>query len=211
VIKQRADPFDFFDDPFFRRSSATSSSIPTSREHKEQSLGSGVMCRGRLIVTNNQSSRSPGDQGLLTNKRDYKAKSSAPIPRRTSRFIRSTRRASRPCLGDSNKLRFGRSCSPSESLRAHSTLTMASSARVGRRRGIADYETSSRPMRPSIRELRRRPINRAASSWDQPGPSVSRSAGIRGSASPFRAAWRSRSWRPHQVQEGGARARRRSE
>ncbi len=78
VVKQsEQNPFDFFDDPFFRRFFGDQSPHPNvPKEHKEQSLGSGVIVSddGYIVTNNHVVEKAQEIKVLLTNKRDYKAK-----------------------------------------------------------------------------------------------------------------------------------------
>ena len=78
LIKQSEQtPFDFFDDPFFRRFFGDQDPHPNiPKEHKEQSLGSGVIVSedGYIVTNNHVIEKSQEIKVLLSNKRDYKAK-----------------------------------------------------------------------------------------------------------------------------------------
>jgi len=147
VIKQAEQtPFDFFDDPFFRRFFGDQFQHPNiPREHKEQSLGSGVIVsEDGLIVTNNHViEKSQEIKVLLTNKRDYKAKLIGADPKTDIAVIKIDA-TGLPALawGDSNKLRVGEIVfAIGNPFGLNSTLTMGIISAVGRANvGIADYE-----------------------------------------------------------------------
>jgi serine protease Do len=147
VIKQAEQaPFDFFDDPFFRRFFGDQIPQPNApREHKEQSLGSGVIVsEDGLIVTNNHViEKSSEIKVLLTNKRNYKAKLIGADPKTDIAVIKIDA-TGLPALawGDSNTLRVGEIVfAIGNPFGLNSTLTMGVISAVGRANvGIADYE-----------------------------------------------------------------------
>ena len=146
VIKQQGGGFDLFDDPFFRRFFGDQFPHPNvPPEHKEQSLGSGVIVSGDgFIVTNNHVIEKAQEiKVLLTNKRDYKAKLIGADPKTDIAVIKieATGLPSLP-WGDSNKLRVGEIVfAIGNPFGLTSTVTMGVISAVGRANvGIADYE-----------------------------------------------------------------------
>ncbi len=147
VIKARDEaPFDLFDDPFFRRFFGDQLPHPNvPKEHKEQSLGSGVIVSadGYIVTNNHVIEKSQEIKVLLTNKRDYKAKLIGADPK-TDIAVIKIEATGLPALawGDSNKLRVGEIVfAIGNPFGLNSTLTMGVISAVGRANvGIADYE-----------------------------------------------------------------------
>ncbi len=147
VIKTRDEaPFDLFDDPFFRRFFGDQLPHPNvPKEHKEQSLGSGVIVSadGYIVTNNHVIEKSQEIKVLLTNKRDYKAKLIGADPKTDIAVIKIDA-TDLPALpwGDSNKLRVGEIVFAIRNpFGLNSTLTMGVISAVGRANvGIADYE-----------------------------------------------------------------------
>jgi len=147
VIKQTEQtPFDLFDDPFFRRFFGDQFQQPNvPREHKEQSLGSGVIVSedGYIVTNNHVIEKSQEIKVQLTNKRDYKAKLIGADPKTDIAVIKIDA-TGLPALawGDSNTLRVGEIVfAIGNPFGLNSTLTMGVISAVGRANvGIADYE-----------------------------------------------------------------------
>ncbi len=147
VVKQsEQNPFDFFDDPFFRRFFGDQSPHPNvPKEHKEQSLGSGVIVSddGYIVTNNHVVEKAQEIKVLLTNKRDYKAKVIGADPKTDIAVIKIDA-TGLPALpwGDSNKLRVGEIVfAIGNPFGLNSTLTIGVISAVGRANvGIADYE-----------------------------------------------------------------------
>ncbi len=147
VIKTRDEgTFDLFDDPFFRRFFGDQVPHPNiPKEHKEQSLGSGVIVSadGYIVTNNHVIEKSQEIKVLLTNKRDYKAKLVGADPKTDIAVIKIDA-TDLPALpwGDSNKLRVGEIVfAIGNPFGLNSTLTMGVISAVGRANvGIADYE-----------------------------------------------------------------------
>ena len=147
VVKQSEQtPFDFFDDPFFRRFFGDQFQHPNvPREHKEQSLGSGVIVSedGYIVTNNHVIEKAQEIKVLLTNKRDYKAKLIGADPK-TDIAVVKIEATGLPALawGDSNRLRVGEVVfAIGNPFGLNSTLTMGVISAVGRANvGIADYE-----------------------------------------------------------------------
>ncbi len=147
LIKTRDEaPFDLFDDPFFRRFFGDQLPHPNvPKEHKEQSLGSGVIVSedGYIVTNNHVIEKSQEIKVLLTNKRDYKAKLIGADPK-TDIAVIKIEATGLPALpwGDSNKLRVGEIVfAIGNPFGLNSTLTMGVISAVGRANvGIADYE-----------------------------------------------------------------------
>jgi serine protease Do len=146
LIKQSEQAFDFFDDPFFRRffgDQAPHPNIP--KEHKEQSLGSGVIVSedGYIVTNNHVIEKSQEIKVLLSNKRDYKAKLIGADPKTDLAVIKIEAKglAALP-WGDSNKLRVGEIVfAIGNPFGLNQTVTMGVIGAVGRANvGIADYE-----------------------------------------------------------------------
>lgn len=147
LIKQSEQtPFDFFDDPFFRRFFGDQFPHPNiPKEHKEQSLGSGVIVSedGYIVTNNHVIEKAQEIKVLLTNKRDYKAKLVGADPK-TDIAVIKIEASGLPALpwGDSNKLKVGEIVfAIGNPFGLNSTLTMGVISAVGRANvGIADYE-----------------------------------------------------------------------
>jgi len=147
LIKQSEQtPFDFFDDPFFRKffgDQAPRQNVP--KEHKEQSLGSGVIVSedGYIVTNNHVIEKSQEIKVLLSNKRDYKAKLIGADPKTDLAVIKIEAKglAALP-WGDSNKLRVGEIVfAIGNPFGLNQTVTMGVIGAVGRANvGIADYE-----------------------------------------------------------------------
>ncbi len=139
-------PFDFFDDPFFRRFFGDQFPHPNvPKERKEQSLGSGVIVSedGYIVTNNHVIEKAQEIKVLLTNKRDYKAKLVGADPKTDIAVIKidATGLPAVP-WGDSNKLRVGELVfAIGNPFGLNSTVTMGVISAVGRANvGIADYE-----------------------------------------------------------------------
>ena len=147
VIKQAEQaPFDFFDDPFFRRFFGDQFPQPNApKEHKEQSLGSGVIVSedGYIVTNNHVIEKAQEIKVQLTNKRDYKAKLIGADPK-TDLAVIKIEAAGLPALpwGDSTRLRVGEIVfAIGNPFGLNSTVTMGVISAVGRANvGIADYE-----------------------------------------------------------------------
>ena len=147
VVKQSEQgPFDFFDDPFFRRFFGDQYQHPNiPKEHKEQSLGSGVIVSedGYIVTNNHVIEKSQEIKVLLSNKRDYKAKLIGADPKTDVAVIKIEAKglAALP-WGDSNKLRVGEIVfAIGNPFGLNQTVTMGVIGAVGRANvGIADYE-----------------------------------------------------------------------
>jgi serine protease Do len=147
VINSRDEaPFDFFDDPFFRRffgDQFPHQDVP--KEHKEQSLGSGVIVSGDgYIVTNNHVIEKAQEiKVLLGDKRDFKAKLIGADPKTDIAVIKIDAKGL-PALpwGDANKLKVGEIVfAIGNPFGLNQTVTMGVISAVGRANvGIADYE-----------------------------------------------------------------------
>ncbi len=147
VIKSREEaPFDFFDDPFFRRFFGDQFQHPNvPREHKEQSLGSGVIVSedGYIVTNNHVIEKAQEIKVLLSNKKDYKAKLIGADPKTDIAVIKIDAKGL-PALpwGDSNKLKVGEIVfAIGNPFGLNQTVTMGIIGAVGRANvGIADYE-----------------------------------------------------------------------
>ncbi|NTW58807.1 MAG: DegQ family serine endoprotease [Nitrospirae bacterium] len=147
VIKQSEQaPYDFFDDPFFRRFFGDQLPRPNApKEQKEQSLGSGVIVSedGYIVTNNHVIEKSQEIKVLLSNKRDYKAKLIGADPKTDIAVIKieATGLAALP-WGDSTKLRVGEIVfAIGNPFGLNQTVTMGVIGAVGRANvGIADYE-----------------------------------------------------------------------
>lgn len=147
VIKSRDEsPFDLFDDPFFRRffgDQLPHQNIP--KEHKEQSLGSGVIVSedGYIVTNNHVIEKAEEIKVLLSNKRDYKAKLVGADPKTDIAVIKIDGKGLTPLpWGDSNKLKVGEIVfAIGNPFALNQTVTMGVISAVGRANvGIADYE-----------------------------------------------------------------------
>jgi len=147
VIKMREDgASDLFNDPFFRRFFGDQMPHPgIPKEHKEQSLGSGVIVSedGYIITNNHVIEKAQEIKVLLLNKKDYKAKVIGADPK-TDIAVIKIEATGLPALpwGDSNKLRVGEIVfAIGNPFGLNQTVTMGVISAVGRANvGIADYE-----------------------------------------------------------------------
>ncbi len=147
VIKSREEaPFDLFDDPFFRRFFGDQFPHPNvPKEHKEQSLGSGVIVSedGYIITNNHVIEKAQEIKVLLSNKKDYDAKLVGADPKTDIAVIKIDVKGL-PALpwGDSNKLKVGEVVfAIGNPFGLNQTVTMGIISAVGRANvGIADYE-----------------------------------------------------------------------
>ncbi len=147
VIKSREEaPFDLFDDPFFRRFFGDQFPHPNvPKEHKEQSLGSGVIVSddGYIVTNNHVIEKAQEITVLLSNKKDYTAKLIGADPKTDIAVIKIDARGL-PALpwGDSNKLKVGEIVfAIGNPFGLNQTVTMGIISAVGRANvGIADYE-----------------------------------------------------------------------
>ena len=147
VINSRDEaPFDFFDDPFFRRffgDQLPRQDVP--KEHKEQSLGSGVIVSedGYIITNNHVIEKAQEIKVLLGDKRDFKATLIGADPKTDLAVIKIEARGL-PALpwGDANKLKVGELVfAIGNPFGLNQTVTMGVISAVGRANvGIADYE-----------------------------------------------------------------------
>jgi serine protease Do len=147
VIKSGEEiPGDLFDDPFFRRFFGDQFPHPNvPKEHKEQSLGSGVIVSedGYIVTNNHVIEKAQEIKVLLSNKRDYKAKVIGADPKTDIAVIKIDAKGL-PALpwGDSNRLRVGEIVfAIGNPFGLNQTVTMGMISAVGRANvGIADYE-----------------------------------------------------------------------
>jgi serine protease Do len=147
MIKSREEaPFDLFDDPFFRRFFGDQFPHPNvPKEHKEQSLGSGVIVSddGYIVTNNHVIEKAQEIKVLLSNKKDYTAKLIGADPKTDIAVIKIDARGL-PALpwGDSNKLKVGEIVfAIGNPFGLNQTVTMGIISAVGRANvGIADYE-----------------------------------------------------------------------
>ncbi len=147
VINSRDEaPFDFFDDPLFRRffgDQLPRQDVP--KEHKEQSLGSGVIVSedGYIITNNHVIEKAQEIKVLLGDKRDFKATLIGADPKTDLAVIKIEARGL-PALpwGDANKLKVGELVfAIGNPFGLNQTVTMGVISAVGRANvGIADYE-----------------------------------------------------------------------
>ncbi len=147
VIKSREEaPFDLFDDPFFRRFFGDQLPHPNvPKEHKEQSLGSGVIVSedGYIVTNNHVIEKAQEIKVLLSNKKDYKAKLIGADPKTDIAVIKiDAKGLTALSWGDSNKLRVGEVVfAIGNPFGLNQTVTMGMISAVGRANvGIADYE-----------------------------------------------------------------------
>jgi serine protease Do len=147
VIKSGEEiPGDLFEDPFFRRFFGDQFPQPNvPKEHKEQSLGSGVIVSddGYIVTNNHVIEKAQEIKVLLLNKRDYKAKVIGADPKTDIAVIKIDAKGL-PALpwGDSNKLKVGEVVfAIGNPFGLNQTVTMGVISAVGRANvGIADYE-----------------------------------------------------------------------
>ena len=147
VINSRDEvPFDFFDDPFFRR--FFGDQFPhqdAPKERKEQSLGSGVIVSedGYIITNNHVIEKAQEIKVLLGDKRDFKATLIGADPKTDLAIIKIDAKGL-PALpwGDANKLKVGEIVfAIGNPFGLNQTVTMGVISAVGRASvGIADYE-----------------------------------------------------------------------
>jgi len=147
LIKSRDEaPFDFFEDPFFRR--FFGDQMPRQdapKERKEQSLGSGVIVSedGYIITNNHVIEKAQEIKVLLGDKRDYKAKLIGADPKTDLAVIKiDVKGLSALSWGDSTKLKVGELVfAIGNPFGLNQTVTMGVISAVGRANvGIADYE-----------------------------------------------------------------------
>jgi serine protease Do len=147
VIRSREEaPFDHFDDPFFRRFFGDQFPHPSvPKEHKEQSLGSGVIVSddGYIVTNNHVIEKAQEIKVLLSNKKDYKAKLIGADPKTDIAVIKIDVKglAALP-WGDSTRLKVGEVVfAIGNPFGLNQTVTMGMISAVGRANvGIADYE-----------------------------------------------------------------------
>ena len=147
IINSRDEaPFDFFDDPFFRRffgDQFPHQDVP--KERKEQSLGSGVIVSedGYIVTNNHVIEKAQEIKVLLGDKRDFKAKLIGADPKTDIAVIKIDARGL-PALpwGDANNLKVGEIVfAIGNPFGLNQTVTMGVISAVGRANvGIADYE-----------------------------------------------------------------------
>ncbi len=147
VIKSREDAqLDLFDDPFFRKFFGDQFPHPNiPKEHKEQSLGSGVIVSedGYIVTNNHVIEKAQEIKVLLLNKKDYKAKLIGADPKTDIAVIKIEAKGLTPLFwGDSNKLKVGEVVfAIGNPFGLNQTVTMGMISAVGRANvGIADYE-----------------------------------------------------------------------
>jgi serine protease Do len=147
VIKSRDEgAADLFDDPFFRRFFGDQVPHPEMpKEHKEQSLGSGVIVSedGYIVTNNHVIEKAQEIKVLLSNKKDYKAKLIGADPKTDIAVIKiDAKDLSYLPWGDSNKLKVGEIVfAIGNPFGLNQTITMGVISAVGRANvGIADYE-----------------------------------------------------------------------
>jgi serine protease Do len=147
TIKSRDEmPLDLFEDPFFRRFFGDQVPHPAlPKEHKEQSLGSGVIVSedGYIVTNNHVIEKAQEIKVLLSNKKDYKAKLIGADPKTDLAVIKiDVKGLSALPWGDSNKLKVGEIVfAIGNPFGLNQTVTMGVISAVGRANvGIADYE-----------------------------------------------------------------------
>ncbi|HEX9020619.1 MAG TPA: DegQ family serine endoprotease [Nitrospirota bacterium] len=147
VIKSREEgPFDLFEDPFFRRFFGDQFPHPNiPKEHKEQSLGSGVIVSedGYIVTNNHVIEKAEEIKVLLSNKRDFKAKLIGADPKTDIAVVKIDAKGLTALpWGDSNKLKVGEIVfAIGNPFGLNQTVTMGVIGAVGRANvGIADYE-----------------------------------------------------------------------
>ena len=147
VVKSRAEvPLDLFEDPFFRRffgDQLRQQKIP--KEHKEQSLGSGVIVSddGYIVTNNHVIEKAQEIKVLLSNKKNYRAKLIGADPKTDIAVIKIDAKGLIPLpWGDSTKLRVGEIVfAIGNPFGLNQTVTRGVISAVGRANvGIADYE-----------------------------------------------------------------------
>jgi len=147
VITSREEmPLDLFEDPFFRRffgDQVPNPNVP--KEHKEQSLGSGVIVSedGYIITNNHVIEKAQEIKVLLSTKKDYKAKLIGADPKTDLAVIKiDVKGLTALPWGDSNKLNVGEIVfAIGNPFGLNQTVTMGVISAVGRANvGIADYE-----------------------------------------------------------------------
>ncbi len=147
VVRSRDEvPYDLFDDPFFRRFFGDETPRRNApKEHKEQSLGSGVIVSedGYIVTNNHVIEKAQEIKVLLSNKRDYQAKLIGADPKTDIAVIKIDAKGLTALpWGDSNKLRVGEVVfAIGNPFALNQTVTMGMISAVGRANvGIADYE-----------------------------------------------------------------------
>ncbi|HXY55101.1 MAG TPA: DegQ family serine endoprotease [Nitrospirota bacterium] len=147
VIKSREEaPFDLFEDPFFRRFFGDQFPHPNiPKEHKEQSLGSGVIVSedGYIVTNNHVIEKAEEIKVLLSNKKDYKAALIGADPKTDIAVIKIDAKGLTALpWGDSNRLKVGEIVfAIGNPFGLNQTVTMGVISAVGRANvGIADYE-----------------------------------------------------------------------
>lgn len=147
TVKSRGEvPFDLFEDPFFRRFFGDQApQHNTPKEHKEQSLGSGVIVSedGTIVTNNHVIEKAQEIKVLLSNKRSYKAKLIGADPKTDIAVIKIDAKGLIAVpWGDSNKLRVGEVVfAIGNPFGLNQTVTRGVISAVGRANvGIADYE-----------------------------------------------------------------------
>jgi len=147
VIKTREEaPFDFFEDPFFRRFFGDQLPHPDiPKEHKEQSLGSGVIVSedGYIVTNNHVIEKAQEIKVMLSSKKDYKAKLIGADPKTDIAVIKIDAKGLTALpWGNSDKLKVGEIVfAIGNPFGLNQTVTMGVISAVGRANvGIADYE-----------------------------------------------------------------------
>jgi len=146
ITSHGENPFDLFDDPFFKRFFGDQFPQPNvPKEHKEQSLGSGVIVSddGYIVTNNHVIEKAQEIKVLLSNKKDYKAKLIGADPKTDIAVIKIEGKGLTALpWGDSNKLKVGEVVfAIGNPFALNQTVTMGMISAVGRANvGIADYE-----------------------------------------------------------------------
>jgi serine protease Do len=146
ISSREETPFELFDDPFFKRFFGDQFPQPNvPKEHKEQSLGSGVIVSedGYIVTNNHVIEKAQEIKVLLSNKRDYKAKLIGADPKTDIAVIKIDGKGLTALpWGDSNKLKVGEIVfAIGNPFALNQTVTMGVISAVGRANvGIADYE-----------------------------------------------------------------------